>query len=229
VVAAEGAQPAGGATGFIEGTRRYGGLAEHLVAEIEEACGKETRTLVLGHIQRGGSPNAYDRNLSLRCGVAAVRAVERGNFGCMVGLQGKAVRAVPLGDAVQQGKQVTVDSDIVTTGRRLGISFGDGSCSTRTRRRASAAATPVRPSEVGRIPGVYWPRLVVITITPFAPRMPYIEVSDGSLRTWMCDTSPGLIPARAPVNPYWLTGIPSITKRGSLLPMIELVPRTRTE
>jgi ATP-dependent phosphofructokinase / diphosphate-dependent phosphofructokinase len=125
VVAAEGAQPAGGAPSFIEGTRRYGGLAEQLAAEIEEACGKETRTLVLGHIQRGGSPNAYDRNLSLRFGVAAVRAVERGNFGCMVGLQGKTVRAVPLGDAVQQGKQVTVDSDIVTTGRRLGISFGD--------------------------------------------------------------------------------------------------------
>jgi ATP-dependent phosphofructokinase / diphosphate-dependent phosphofructokinase len=80
---------------------------------------------VLGHIQRGGSPNAYDRNLALRFGVAAIRAVERGSFGCMVGLQGKTVRAVPLGDAVHEVKRVSLESDVITSARRLGISFGD--------------------------------------------------------------------------------------------------------
>jgi ATP-dependent phosphofructokinase / diphosphate-dependent phosphofructokinase len=125
VVAAEGALPVGGEPTFIEGTRRYGGIGELLAAEIQQASEKETRALVLGHIQRGGSPNAYDRNLALRFGVAAIRAVERGSFGCMVGLQGKTVRAVPLGDAVHEVKRVSLESDVITSARRLGISFGD--------------------------------------------------------------------------------------------------------
>ena len=125
VVIAEGARPQGGAPSFIGETRRYGGIAEILAGEIEQACGKETRTLVLGHIQRGGEPNPYDRNLALRFGVAAVRCVERGNFGSMVALQGKTVRAVPLGDALQEIKRVPVNSDLLGAARRLGICFGD--------------------------------------------------------------------------------------------------------
>jgi len=125
VVVAEGARPAGGEPSYIEGSHRYGGIAERIAHEIEERCGKETRTLVLGHIQRGGSPNPYDRNLALRFGAAAVRCVERGNYGSMVALQGKEIRAVPIGDAVQEVKRVQVNSELVNTARRLGISFGD--------------------------------------------------------------------------------------------------------
>ena len=125
VVVAEGARPAGGEPSFVGETRRYGGIAERLASEIEERSGKETRTLVLGHIQRGGSPSPYDRNLALRFGAAAVRCVERGNYGCMVALQGNGIRAVPLGDAIQETKTVPLNGELVQTARRLGVSFGD--------------------------------------------------------------------------------------------------------
>jgi 6-phosphofructokinase 1 len=125
VVIAEGARADGGSPSYVEGTGRYGGIADRLAAEIEAATGKDTRTLVLGHIQRGGSPVPYDRNLALRFGAAAVHAVERGNFGCMVGLQGQTVRSVPLGEAITEIKRVPVNGEVVRTARRLGVSFGD--------------------------------------------------------------------------------------------------------
>jgi phosphofructokinase-like protein len=125
IVIAEGASVAGGSPSFVEGTGRYGGIADRLAEEIAEATGKETRTLTLGHIQRGGSPVPYDRNLALRFGAAAVHAIERGNFGCMVALQGKSVRSVPLGDAVTDTKRVDPHGEVVRTARRLGVSFGD--------------------------------------------------------------------------------------------------------
>ena len=125
VVVAEGALPLGGEPSYADATGRYGGIAERLAARIAEAAGKETRTLVLGHIQRGGSPIAYDRNLALRFGAAAVRCVNERAFGSMVALQGTAVRAVPLEDAVRQIKRVPPDHDLVVSARQLGISFGD--------------------------------------------------------------------------------------------------------
>ncbi|HEX2081706.1 MAG TPA: ATP-dependent 6-phosphofructokinase [Longimicrobium sp.] len=125
IVVAEGARAAGGSPSYADESGRYGGIADRLAAEIEQASGKETRTLTLGHIQRGGSPVPYDRNLALRFGAAAVHAVELGNFGCMVGLKGKAVRSVPLGEAVTETKRVPVDGEVVRTARRLGVSFGD--------------------------------------------------------------------------------------------------------
>ncbi len=125
VVAAEGAVPAGEEPSYADDTGRYGGLAERLARQIEERSGKEARTLVVGHIQRGGTPIAFDRNLSLRFGAAAVRCIQEGNLGTMVALQGNQIRAVPLADAVQQVKQVPVDNDRVLTARQLGISFGD--------------------------------------------------------------------------------------------------------
>jgi phosphofructokinase-like protein len=125
IVVAEGALPAGGAPSYADGTGRYGGIAAQLAEEIERASGKETRTLTLGHIQRGGSPVPFDRNLALRFGAAAVHAVERGNFGCMVALQCKSVRSVPLGDAITQIKRVPADGEVVHTAKRLGVSFGD--------------------------------------------------------------------------------------------------------
>ncbi|HET8656135.1 MAG TPA: 6-phosphofructokinase, partial [Longimicrobiaceae bacterium] len=99
--------------------------AERLAHEIEERSGKETRTLVLGHIQRGGSPIAYDRNLALRLGAAAVRCVHDGDMGTMVALRGQSIRSVPLAEAVRGIKTVPLDGDIVKTARELGISLGD--------------------------------------------------------------------------------------------------------
>jgi 6-phosphofructokinase 1 len=125
VVVAEGARPAGEQPSYLDETGRYGGIAERLASAIEERCGKETRTLVLGHIQRGGSPMAYDRNLALRFGAAAVRCVGEGKLGMMVALQGQNILPVPLADAVGQIKRVPLDSDTVITARQLGVSLGD--------------------------------------------------------------------------------------------------------
>jgi ATP-dependent phosphofructokinase / diphosphate-dependent phosphofructokinase len=125
VVIAEGAKPAGGEPSYADGTGRYGGIAERIASEIESASGKETRTLVLGHIQRGGTPIAYDRNISLRFGAAAVRCIHKGNLGTMVALQGGTVVAVPLKDAIDGLKTVPIDSDTVLTARQLGVALGD--------------------------------------------------------------------------------------------------------
>ena len=125
VVVAEGAREQGGEPSYADGTGRYGGIADQLAAELEKATGKETRTLVLGHIQRGGSPIAYDRNLSLRFGAAAVRAVAEGRFGSMVALRGQTITNVPLRDAVSEAKRVPLDGDLVLSARQMGISFGD--------------------------------------------------------------------------------------------------------
>jgi 6-phosphofructokinase 1 len=130
VVAAEGARPEGGEASFVEGTRpgaeaRYGGIAERLAREIAERTGRETRALVLGHLQRGGSPTAYDRLIALRFGAAAVRCVENGQFGTMVALDPPEIRAVPLDEAISHMKMVPVHSDTVQTARDLGTSFGD--------------------------------------------------------------------------------------------------------
>lgn len=130
VVAAEGAREVGGAASFVEQARpgqeaRYGGIAEKLAHQIEENCGVETRSLVLGHLQRGGQPISYDRLLALRFGAAAIELVKRGDFGSMVSLDPPDVRAVPLGEALAQIKTVPVNGDVVRTARALGISFGD--------------------------------------------------------------------------------------------------------
>jgi 6-phosphofructokinase 1 len=92
---------------------------------IELRTGKETRTLVLGHLQRGGSPTTYDRLLALRFGGAAVRAIADGAFGTMVGLNGPDITRVPLAEVVGRAKNVPLDGDIITTARELGISLGD--------------------------------------------------------------------------------------------------------
>lgn len=130
IVAAEGAVPKGGAPMYKEPpgkgySGRYGGIADRLAREIAERTGRETRSLVLGHLQRGGQPTAYDRLLALRFGAAATRIVAEKRFGTMVALDPPEVRAVPLKDAVGQIKRVPLDSDIVRTARDLRISFGD--------------------------------------------------------------------------------------------------------
>ncbi|MEE4272401.1 MAG: 6-phosphofructokinase [Thermoanaerobaculales bacterium] len=130
VVVAEGAKPAGGAmvTKGEEIGREVllGGIGERVAAEIHERTGKETRTVVLGHIQRGGRPTTFDRLLALRFGAAAVRLIEEGRFNHMVALDPPLVRAVPLEEATSRLKTVPLDCDTVMTARDLGVSFGDG-------------------------------------------------------------------------------------------------------
>lgn len=124
VVAAEGAVQKGDGGIFVE-EGRYGGVAEHLAREIEERTERETRSLVLGHLQRGGMPTAYDRLLALRFGSAAVQLIEEGKFNCMVALDPPRVLSVPLAEAVEGLKLVPLDHDVVNTARRMGVSFGD--------------------------------------------------------------------------------------------------------
>ena len=125
IVVAEGARPADGQPSYADTSGRYGGIAERIANDVNTVTGKETRVLVLGHIQRGGSPIAYDRNLALRFGAAAVRCVRDGSLGTMVALQGHHIRAVPLAEAIGEIKRVPADNDLMRAGRQLGVSFGD--------------------------------------------------------------------------------------------------------
>jgi ATP-dependent phosphofructokinase / diphosphate-dependent phosphofructokinase len=130
VVAAEGAIPVNGGHIIVEeaapgAAKRLGGIAEQLARSIADCTGYEARSLVLGHLQRGGTPTAYDRLIALRFGAAAVRCVENRQFGTMVALVPPEIHAVPLDDAIRQLKRVPADSDTVQTARALGISFGD--------------------------------------------------------------------------------------------------------
>jgi 6-phosphofructokinase 1 len=130
VVVAEGARSIDGNVELVErrgvGTvDRLGGIASKVARAIEVYTGKETRTLVLGHLQRGGSPTTYDRLLALRFGAAAVRAIGEGAFGIMVGLRGSDIAQVPLEEIVGRPKNVPLDSDTIATARELGISLGD--------------------------------------------------------------------------------------------------------
>jgi len=128
VVVAEGAFPAGGEPLFKQttgGQKRLGGMSKVVSDEIHARTGRETRELVLGHLQRGGGPNSYDRLLALRFGAAAVKLVAEGKFGTMVALDPPDVLAVPLADAVANIKTVPLDGDVIETARALGICLGD--------------------------------------------------------------------------------------------------------
>jgi phosphofructokinase-like protein len=113
VVVAEGAVPAEGTMALQSGELdafghvRLGGIASQLAEAIEERTGFETRQTILGHVQRGGTPTAFDRVLATRFGVAAIDAVHDGAFGQMVALQGGEIVRVPLSEAV--GTLKTVD------------------------------------------------------------------------------------------------------------------------
>src|SRR3954452_17540959 len=115
IVVAEGAHPADGqmATENQEldafGHVRLGGIGERLAAEIEKRTGKEARTTVLGHIQRGGTPTAFDRVLATRFGLHAIDAVHDGDFGKMVGLHGTDIKRVDLSAATNELKTVPVE------------------------------------------------------------------------------------------------------------------------
>jgi 6-phosphofructokinase 1 len=112
VVVAEGAHPKTISTSVIDDQRdafghtRYGGVGQLLAEEIERRTGKEARTAVLGHIQRGGTPTAFDRLLATRFGIHAIRAVAEGAFGQMVALRGTDIIRVPIAEATRELKLV---------------------------------------------------------------------------------------------------------------------------
>jgi 6-phosphofructokinase 1 len=126
VVAAEGAVPRGGTVSLVDPEHeRLGGVADKVANSIERMTGKETRTLVLGHLQRGGSPTTFDRLLGLRFGAAAVRLIAEGKFGNMVALRPPTIDSVAIEEALATPKRVPLDSDTIATARDLGISLGD--------------------------------------------------------------------------------------------------------
>jgi phosphofructokinase-like protein len=129
IVVAEGAMPVDGAVSVIGKSigqaERLGGVGAQVAAELAEMTGKEARTVVLGHLLRGGTPTSFDRLLGLRFGAAAVRALDEGRDGVMVALDPPVVEYVPLKAAAARMKRVPLGCDTILTARDLGISFGD--------------------------------------------------------------------------------------------------------
>lgn len=109
-----------------EGIPTLGGkkAAQYIAEEIEYETGFETRETVLGYIQRGGSPTAFDRILATRMGGHATELIAQGRFGQMVSLRGSDITSVPISEVAGKLKLVTEDDDLITQGRRMGICFG---------------------------------------------------------------------------------------------------------
>jgi 6-phosphofructokinase 1 len=130
IIVAEGAREKDG--GFVTSASqeenreaRLGGIGAVIAAEIERRSGKETRTCVLGHLQRGGSPTAFDRTLCSMFGAHAVELVASGGFGRMVAWHGSHITDIPILDAVGRLKTVPTDGNMPRTARALGISLGE--------------------------------------------------------------------------------------------------------
>ena len=131
VVVAEGAKTIDGKS-FNKGRGELGreemvlgGVGEYVASEVRRITDKDTRSLVLGHLQRGGSPTTFDRLLALRFGAAAVRLVEAKIFDHMVALKDSGMVAVPISEAIKSRKKVDLSSDKILTARDIGICFGE--------------------------------------------------------------------------------------------------------
>jgi len=130
VVVAEGAKPVGGSTVVLEAAHaghveRLGGIGAQVATALEDMTGKEARYVVLGHLQRGGAPTAFDRVLATRLGGKAVELLRRGVYGKMVANHPPDMVPVPLADIVGRTRTVPLDYDLLTTARAIGISFGE--------------------------------------------------------------------------------------------------------
>jgi phosphofructokinase-like protein len=127
IVVAEGAKRQGGEEAYVDkATRRLGGIAYQVAADIQQHIDLEIRVTVLGHVQRGGSPIAFDRILASRFGKAAADLVATGKFGQMVAVRGEEIVSVAIEDAVSRPKYVDPEGQVVKAAQSLGISFGDG-------------------------------------------------------------------------------------------------------
>jgi 6-phosphofructokinase 1 len=130
IAVAEGARKEGGefvTTGEAGSDReaKLGGIGDVVADEIQKRTGKESRCVVLGHLQRGGSPTAWDRQLCTRFGVSAVELIAEEKYGHMVALTPMGIAPVELWDAIDQIRTVPQDGELVRTGRALGVSFGN--------------------------------------------------------------------------------------------------------
>lgn len=136
IVVAEGAREVGTAAPAYEDpeVRRHGGVAARLAARVDGVFQADYRVTVLGHLQRGGTPNAQDRILATRFGAAAIKAAHEGRFGQMVGISGSKIVHVPLERAVGTIKAVDPHGELVWTAVSVGTSFG------------------VTPEELGELP-----------------------------------------------------------------------------
>ena len=130
VVVAEGAKPVGGAATVMkqaqgEYLERLGGVGALVAAQLERLTAKETRNVVLGHLQRGGTPTSFDRVLATRFGARAVELLMEGTFDHMVAFHPPNIAAVPLEKIVGRTRTVPPDFDVVRTARAIGISLGE--------------------------------------------------------------------------------------------------------
>ena len=130
VVVAEGARLVDGSLTLIAAAHgghaeRLGGAAALCSKQLGDLTGKETRHVVLGHLQRGGSPTAFDRTLATRFGGKAVELLLNGQFGKMVANHPPDLVPIPIGEVVGKTKTVPLDYDLLLTARALGVSFGD--------------------------------------------------------------------------------------------------------
>jgi len=130
VVVAEGARAQQGQRAVLAAAEagqveRLGGIGEQVAQELARLTGKDARSVVLGHLLRGGSPTSFDRLAAKRFGTAAVRALDEGHSGVMVALSHPNVIYVPLSEVAGRMKAVPPDSDTLQTGRDLGICFGE--------------------------------------------------------------------------------------------------------
>ena len=124
VVVAEGARPPGGEQ-IYQQDGRLGGIGQLVADGLARVTGQSTRVTVLGHVQRGGTPTAYDRVLASRYGEAAVHLAHEGKFDRMVALAADAIVDVPLDVAVAANRRVPVNGELVRLARNTGVSFGD--------------------------------------------------------------------------------------------------------
>src|SRR3954454_6945722 len=130
VVVAEGAFPRGGTMTLVEaahGTNaeRLGGIGAQVCEALATETGKETRSVVLGHLQRGGAPTSFDRILATRFGGKAVELIRHGEFGTMVAFAPPDIVSRRLEEVVGKTKTVPMDFDLLTTAKALGVTFGD--------------------------------------------------------------------------------------------------------
>ena len=130
VVVAEGSMPLGGEAVYqaerdLGGVSRLGGVGEVVAAQLQRMCHADVRVTVLGHLQRGGSPSAFDRLLATRFGATAVHMIAQGKVGHMVALQDGHMTTVLMREAVSRQKQVPLDSDLAHAALGLNICLGN--------------------------------------------------------------------------------------------------------
>jgi len=130
IVVAEGAYPLGGkrivreSRGGGSSLERLGGVGDYVAGEIGRCSEMETRVMVLGHLQRGGSPSTFDRCLGSRLGVKAIELVERGEFGRMASLNCGEIQSVPIADAVRKLKLIDPEGRLARCAEELGMMLG---------------------------------------------------------------------------------------------------------